>query len=116
MTKKRRRPSKCHYCGTAFSRALPATKDHLWPQSMGGTNHSFNIVDACQPCNHKKGNAPPPLITIFEIQGKAVEAMVGLRDMAKLESLALMVAAIAYYLRTKKKPMKLRDSGKYAAP
>lgn len=103
---RRKRAPHCHYCGTEFTPQNKATKDHLWPQSMGGSSQDFNIVDACKPCNQAKGNNPPPLKVIFEVQEAAIKRMVGCRDMARLQSMATMVAAIAYYLRTNKKPRK----------
>lgn len=36
-----------------------ATGDHLTPRHMGGTEHYWNIVAACKPCNHRKGGRAP---------------------------------------------------------
>jgi len=45
----------CQYCG----RMLPSaelTLDHVLPRSRGGRTTWENIVAACKPCNHRKGN------------------------------------------------------------
>jgi 5-methylcytosine-specific restriction endonuclease McrA len=48
----------CRYCG----RLLPSaelTLDHVLPRSRGGKNTWENVVAACKPCNHRKGNRTP---------------------------------------------------------
>lgn len=45
----------CLYCGTRVTNAT-ATMDHVIPLSKGGKTNWENIVTACGPCNHKKGN------------------------------------------------------------
>jgi 5-methylcytosine-specific restriction endonuclease McrA len=48
----------CQYCG----RTLPSaelTLDHVLPRSRGGKTTWENIVAACKPCNHRKGNRTP---------------------------------------------------------
>ncbi len=48
----------CQYCG----RALPPadlTLDHVLPRSRGGPAAWDNIVAACKPCNHRKGDRLP---------------------------------------------------------
>lgn len=66
---------KCHYCDIPLTRAgregsveidvdrwatLPgwefATRDHVWPTSLGGSNRAENLVLACGPCNIAKSN------------------------------------------------------------
>jgi 5-methylcytosine-specific restriction endonuclease McrA len=44
---------RCVYCGTASGRL---TLDHIVPRSRGGESVWENVVTACAPCNHKKGN------------------------------------------------------------
>lgn len=34
--------------------AVPATKDHVWPRSRGGSNSISNLVLACEMCNLAK--------------------------------------------------------------
>lgn len=46
---------ECAYCGCGVSKAT-ATMDHVLPISHGGKTNWENIVTACAPCNHKKGN------------------------------------------------------------
>jgi 5-methylcytosine-specific restriction endonuclease McrA len=41
------------YCGTTAGRL---TLDHVVPRSRGGESVWENVVTACAPCNHKKGN------------------------------------------------------------
>jgi 5-methylcytosine-specific restriction endonuclease McrA len=44
---------RCVYCGTAGHRL---TLDHVVPRSKGGASVWENVVTACAPCNHRKGN------------------------------------------------------------
>jgi 5-methylcytosine-specific restriction endonuclease McrA len=44
---------RCAYCGTASGRL---TLDHIVPRSRGGESVWENVVTACAPCNHRKGN------------------------------------------------------------
>src|ERR687884_1811259 len=44
---------RCVYCGTASGRL---TLDHVVPRSRGGESVWENVVTACAPCNHRKGN------------------------------------------------------------
>jgi 5-methylcytosine-specific restriction endonuclease McrA len=44
---------RCAYCGTTAGRL---TLDHVVPRSRGGESVWENVVTACAPCNHKKGN------------------------------------------------------------
>ena len=44
---------RCAYCGTTSGRL---TLDHVVPRSRGGESIWENVVTACAPCNHKKGN------------------------------------------------------------
>lgn len=50
----------CRYCGRKVSETSDGnarlTLDHLTPKSRGGTNHASNLVVACSPCNHQKGD------------------------------------------------------------
>ena len=43
----------CVYCGTSGGRL---TLDHVVPRSRGGDSVWENVVTACAPCNHKKGD------------------------------------------------------------
>lgn len=45
----------CQYCGDIFS-PKDLTLDHVLPRSKGGKTSWENIVTACKPCNHHKGN------------------------------------------------------------
>lgn len=48
----------CQYCGEApHPREL--TMDHVMPRARGGPTRWNNVVAACRPCNHKKGNRTP---------------------------------------------------------
>lgn len=56
---------KCRYCGVAVT--LPrrgvklltdATRDHIKPKSMGGTDALSNQVLACRECNQGKADGP----------------------------------------------------------
>ena len=44
---------RCFCCG---SDALPLTKDHVIPLSLGGEDREFNIQPLCQICNSEKGD------------------------------------------------------------
>lgn len=48
----------CQYCMQKISYSA-ATKDHVYPKSMGGSNDTFNLVLACRPCNAAKDNSYP---------------------------------------------------------
>lgn len=45
----------CLYCGVEFPREQ-LTRDHIHPVSKGGLDSWENVVTACAPCNHAKGN------------------------------------------------------------
>lgn len=49
----------CQYCEAKLTRA-ESTLDHVVPQSLGGKTTWENIVTACGPCNHGKGNSLTP--------------------------------------------------------
>ena len=49
----------CQYCEVFLTRAQ-ATLDHVLAQSRGGKTTWENIVTACGPCNHNKGNSLGP--------------------------------------------------------
>ena len=48
----------CQYCGRMHPSA-DLTLDHVLPRSRGGKNTWENVVAACKPCNHRKGNRTP---------------------------------------------------------
>jgi len=48
----------CQYCLEKIP-YVQATKDHAFPRSKGGTNHSFNLVLACRRCNNEKDSIFP---------------------------------------------------------
>ena len=48
----------CQYCGRSLS-SSDLTLDHVLPRSRGGKNTWENVVAACKPCNHRKGNRTP---------------------------------------------------------
>ena len=51
----------CQYCQKRFgNREL--TFDHVVPVSRGGRKTWDNIVTACRPCNHRKGNRTPEAV------------------------------------------------------
>lgn len=51
----RLRDELCHYCG----KARGATLDHIVPALYGGVYRLWNLVPACQKCNHDKGSDWP---------------------------------------------------------
>src|ERR1700677_28354 len=44
----------CWYCGSI--KPGMRIREHQTPVCRGGTNHSSNLVPACNPCNGRKGN------------------------------------------------------------
>ena len=56
----------CQYCNTPYTKSN-LTLDHVVPISLGGKTSWNNIVAACGPCNHAKGNKThmKPLITPY---------------------------------------------------
>lgn len=58
--------NRCFFCsmvttenGSGGDANLYGTLDHLVPQTLGGTNDSFNLVISCSECNNFKGPRPP---------------------------------------------------------
>jgi 5-methylcytosine-specific restriction endonuclease McrA len=52
----------CQYCsrpGVLLKPRECLTRDHVIPQSRGGTNEWHNVVTACSTCNTRKGNHLP---------------------------------------------------------
>lgn len=52
----------CQYCSrpqSALRNRECLTRDHVVPQSRGGTNEWTNVVTACSSCNTRKGNHLP---------------------------------------------------------
>ncbi len=45
----------CGYCGRVH-RTEKLSRDHIVPVSKGGPNTWTNVVTACKPCNHEKGD------------------------------------------------------------
>ena len=48
----------CAYCGGVFDEA-DLTREHIIPYGQSGRDHWMNVVTACRPCNHRKGNRTP---------------------------------------------------------
>lgn len=48
----------CQYCAKSFA-AKELTLDHVVPASKFGRKDWTNVVTACRPCNHRKGNRTP---------------------------------------------------------
>lgn len=48
----------CQYCAKPFA-ARDLTLDHVVPASKFGRKDWTNVVAACRPCNHRKGNRTP---------------------------------------------------------
>ncbi len=48
----------CLYCGEKFSRTQ-LTRDHIYPQGLGGRDSWENCVSACRACNNRKGCRTP---------------------------------------------------------
>jgi 5-methylcytosine-specific restriction endonuclease McrA len=49
---------RCQYCGTRHA-MRDLTYDHVLPRSRGGPTSWTNVVTACRPCNHDKGDRTP---------------------------------------------------------
>jgi len=50
---------KCAYCGkTSYEDGVKLHVDHVYPRSLGGKNHGFNLVTSCERCNMTKNNIP----------------------------------------------------------
>jgi len=69
------RDHKCHYCKRLLlsykadmsleDMALCATKDHIIPKALGGTNADDNYVVACAACNRLKAHIPYNVFKVF---------------------------------------------------
>lgn len=77
----RKYKSRCVYCDQRVSMALPeahplrATRDHLLPRSLGGSNGLSNLVLACRNCNQTRGNQKPqPSNSMTAAQKRAIAA------------------------------------------
>lgn len=65
----------CHYCKRPMLRrkpnmtpdqlALTATRDHMDPTALGGSNERQNITAACYRDNNLKGNIPYQVFKMF---------------------------------------------------
>lgn len=58
----------CQYCLEKIPFSA-ATKDHVYPKSLGGGNEQYNLVLACQPCNSAKDNTFP----YSDVNGKQIK-------------------------------------------
>lgn len=47
--------TECVYCGKPLTRR-EVTRDHVIPESRGGSNERYNIAPACADCNSEKGS------------------------------------------------------------
>lgn len=54
----RAQSGRCYRCGEKFSSRLPATRDHVRPKALGGSNYQ-NVLAACGPCNQEKSDRMP---------------------------------------------------------
>jgi 5-methylcytosine-specific restriction endonuclease McrA len=53
----RRDGCRCVWCGCQLDPLIqPATLDHVRPKSREGSMAVANLVLACEPCNHRRGN------------------------------------------------------------
>jgi 5-methylcytosine-specific restriction endonuclease McrA len=59
----------CQYCHEKI-RLDQASRDHVIPRAIGGTNHDINLVLSCIPCNNLKDKYYP----YFDKNGKEVKA------------------------------------------
>ena len=48
----------CAYCGQQFCQH-ELTREHIQPMAQNGHDDWMNVVTACKPCNHRKGNRTP---------------------------------------------------------
>lgn len=48
----------CQYCYEKIPFSI-ATREHVYPRHLGGTNHDFNLVLACKKCNSEKAHHFP---------------------------------------------------------
>ncbi|MFM6985814.1 MAG: HNH endonuclease [Hydrogenophaga sp.] len=48
----------CAYCGQRFHED-ELTREHILPLGQSGRDVWMNVVTACKPCNHRKGNRTP---------------------------------------------------------
>lgn len=51
----------CYYCGGCTPEMH---YDHVYPISKGGTDHWFNLVRACEPCNKSKSARLMSAVTV----------------------------------------------------
>lgn len=61
----------CQYCSRVQAQLRPReclTRDHVVPQSRGGSNEWTNVVTACSSCNTRKGSRLPDEIGMHPIR------------------------------------------------
>lgn len=58
---------RCHLCGKSVRRE-EATRDHLLPRSLGGSNRATNLRLAHMMCNAKRGNRGPAQLALVTPQ------------------------------------------------
>lgn len=79
----------CQICMVASASEV----DHVWPQSLGGDNASWNLQAACSPCNKAKGDrvdflsaSPDHRFAAISAIGKRMEALAGqVDDIVRIE-------------------------------
>jgi 5-methylcytosine-specific restriction endonuclease McrA len=84
----------CQLCSKQFP-VSQLTLDHVVPRSHGGKTNWTNIITACKPCNHRKGDnhkirprVMPSKPNYYEIMAKRMQYPVAVRDESWLPFLA----------------------------
>lgn len=72
---------RCYYCGVAMTmqehKPNTCTRDHIIPQSLGGSDDIGNLVGACLTCNNARGTMPADafLVMVLFGSGKATKPL-----------------------------------------
>lgn len=61
----------CHYCGKTRG---GVTRDHIVPDSQGGSNSWFNLVPACQSCQNKKADGVGDCKCLYCLRSRKLHA------------------------------------------
>lgn len=61
----------CHYCGGV---GKGVTRDHIVPDSRGGSNMWFNLVPACQKCQNEKADGVGDCDCLYCLRARKLHA------------------------------------------
>ena len=96
-----RRNPYCVFCGcmTYYKEAcdpgIRATVEHLFPRSLGGSDHPSNLAISCYACNKSRGASlgPPPRVKAEDLRYVPMPEITLLRNEAYVPARSAFVTA-----------------------